>query len=39
MYRGVVPYARSFITVTPDNPRAMAAGDLAKLLARYGKPV
>ena len=26
MYRGVVPYARSFITVTPDNPRSLPAG-------------
>ena len=29
MYRGVARYANSFITVTPDNPRSLPAGELA----------
>ena len=39
MYDQIAPYCARFIAVTPDNPRAMAASDLAKVLARYGKPV
>ena len=39
MYDQIAPYCAQFIAVTPDHPRAMAAGDLAKVLARYGKPV
>ena len=39
MYANVAPFAREFITVTPGNPRALAAKDLAKYLATFGKPV
>ena len=39
MYDQIAPYCARFIAVTPDNPRAMTASDLAKVLARYGKPV
>ncbi len=39
MYEPVVPYAERFITVTPPNPRALRAKDLAEFLCRYGKPV
>ena len=39
MYRNVEPYAKEFITVTPGNPRALDAKDLAKYLATFGKPV
>ena len=39
MYRGVVPYARSFITVTPDNPRSLPAGELAAYIRKLGAPV
>ena len=39
MYRGVVPYARSFITVTPDNPRSLPAGELAAYIRELGAPV
>lgn len=39
MYRGVVPYARSFITVTPDNPRSLSAGELAAYIRELGAPV
>lgn len=38
MYRGVVPYARSFITVTPDNPRSLPAGELAAYIRELGAP-
>ncbi len=35
----IAPLAKSFVTVRPDNDRAMAAADLAKFLNdRYGKP-
>ncbi len=39
MYADVAPFAREFVTVTPDNPRAMSAEDLAAYLARFEKPV
>ena len=39
MYRLVAPYITRFVTVTPDNPRAMKAEALAEVLASYGKPV
>ena len=38
MYRDVAPYAKEFITITPGNPRALNAHDLAAYLARFGKP-
>lgn len=34
----IVAMAKSFITVTPHNPRAMPAESLAKLLSAYGIP-
>ena len=36
MYRGVAPYANSFSTVTPDNPRALPAGELAAYIRELG---
>ena len=39
MYANVAPFAKEFITVTPGNPRALDAKDLAKYLATFGKPV
>ena len=39
MYRSVADHAVEFITVTPDNPRALTAQELAKYLASFGKPV
>ena len=39
MYKNVAPYAKEFITITPDNPRAMQAADLAAYLRGFGKPV
>ena len=39
MYRSVAEHATEFITVTPDNPRALTAQELAKYLASFGKPV
>ena len=36
MYRGVAPYANSFITVTPDNPRSLPAGELAAYIRELG---
>ena len=36
MYRGVAPYAHSFITVTPDNPRSLPAGELAAYIRELG---
>lgn len=38
MYRIVAPYITRFVTVTPGNPRALAAQELATALGRYGKP-
>ncbi len=39
MYRLVAPYISRWVTVTPENPRALSANDLAKALAAFGKPV
>ena len=39
MYDAIAPLAARFITVTPENPRALDAGQLAAFLKRYGKPV
>ena len=36
MYRGVARYANSFITVTPDNPRSLPAGELAAYIRELG---
>jgi dihydrofolate synthase/folylpolyglutamate synthase len=38
MMAHIAPLASEFIAVSPDHPRAMAAGDLAALLERYGLP-
>lgn len=38
MYRIVAPYITRFVTVTPGNPRALPAPELAAALGRYGKP-
>jgi len=35
----LAPAADGFVTVTPGNPRALPAEELAKLLEKYGKPV
>ena len=39
MYDAIAPLASRFVTVTPDNPRALAAEELSAFLERYGKPV
>ena len=39
MYCDVAPFVREFVTVTPDNPRAMQAEELAQYLAQFKKPV
>ena len=39
MYRSVADHAAEFITVTPDNPRALTARELAGYLSSFGKPV
>ena len=39
MYRNVADHAAEFITVTPDNPRALTAQELAGYLSSFGKPV
>ena len=39
MYDQLAPLAARFITVTPHNPRALDAGELAAFLRRCGKPV
>lgn len=39
MFRQVIPFANSFVTVTPQNPRALSAEALAQYLRPYGKPV
>ena len=39
MYRSVAEHAVEFITVTPDNPRALTAAELAGYLSSFGKPV
>ncbi|MFI3313970.1 MAG: folylpolyglutamate synthase/dihydrofolate synthase family protein [Eubacteriales bacterium] len=38
MYEDVAPYVRHFVTVTPDNPRAMQAQELADYLNRFSCP-
>ena len=38
MYAPLLPYAAAFITVTPDNPRALPAQELAAHLSSLGKP-
>ena len=38
MYGNVAPYVREFVTITPGNPRALQAVDLAEYLSRFGKP-
>ncbi len=39
MYDRLAPLVSRFITVTPDNPRALDASELAAFLGKYGKPV
>lgn len=39
MYGEMAKYAAEFVTVTPENPRAMSAEDLKNYLAQYEKPV
>ncbi|MBR4309327.1 MAG: bifunctional folylpolyglutamate synthase/dihydrofolate synthase [Oscillospiraceae bacterium] len=39
MFSLVAPYISRFITVTPDNPRALPATELAKALSVFDKPV
>ena len=39
MYDRTAALADRFFTVTPGNPRALSAEDLAQWLGRYGKPV
>lgn len=39
MYKETAPLAARFVTVTPPNPRALPAAELAAYLSRYGKPV
>ena len=36
MFRPVMPYAQSFVCVTPNNPRKLAASELAQHLERAG---
>lgn len=35
----VAPFAGSFLTVTPNNPRALPAGELGAYLEKFGRPV
>ena len=35
----LAPFAKEFVTVTPDNPRSLPAEDLAHHLERYELPV
>lgn len=39
MYRMTEQYFSAFVTVTPNNPRALPAQRLAEMLAGFGKPV
>ena len=39
MYETMAPLVTRFVTVTPDNPRAMAADALKEILTPFGKPV
>ena len=38
MYQVMIPHVNRFVTVTPDNPRAMDCGELAAFLSQFGKP-
>ncbi len=39
MYGDMSRFASEFVTITPDNPRAMKAENLKTYLEQYGKPV
>jgi len=39
MYESIAPYAKAYVAVSPDSPRALSAADLKTYLARFGKPV
>lgn len=39
MYPSVAPFAERFVSVTPENPRALSAEDLKTYLSQFGKPV
>lgn len=39
MYADMSAFASEFVTLTPDNPRAMKSADLKAYLERFGKPV
>ena len=39
MYADMATLTSEFVTVTPPNPRALSAKDLALYLSRFGKPV
>ena len=39
MYETMAPLVTRFVTVTPDNPRAMQADALKEILTPFGKPV
>ena len=39
MYADMSRFASEFVTITPDNPRAMKSQDLKAYLERFGKPV
>ena len=39
MFEELVPFAKEFVTVTPNNPRALNAKDLKEHLKRYDLPV
>lgn len=39
MYRDVARFAKEFVTITPPNPRALAADKLAEYLTQFEKPV
>lgn len=39
MYKDISKYAKEFITVTPNNPRALSSNELANYLSTFQKPV
>ncbi len=39
MYKDMAPFASAFVTITPDNPRAMSAQALKAYLEQFGKAV
>jgi dihydrofolate synthase/folylpolyglutamate synthase len=39
MVKCLLPYALDFKTVTPENARALQAGELANFIGQYGVPV